>query len=165
MTDASALLLVTNSSMPSVARTVAGMVTRAVGWLNAAWADARNEMVSAALAGDAPTTPTASDAATTASEVPATDPRRPSRLARFRTFMTHSSASGGSPGRESHTHPGMAQPDMTAPRLKKEAPLLRSSVRVNCADRTWPVRVISGIRRNLTEWTGLCGRIGHRAGS
>ena len=35
------------------------MVTRAVGWLNAAWADARNVMLSAAAAGDAvsPVTP------------------------------------------------------------------------------------------------------------
>ena len=48
-----ALLVVTNSSMPSPSRTAAGMVTRAVVWFQVAWVAARKVMTSAAAAGEA----------------------------------------------------------------------------------------------------------------
>ena len=75
-----ALFLVTNSSMPSVSRTAAGMVTRAVVWFHAACAEARKAMVSAAWAGDAVSpVRTASSAATMAPTAAAATLRRPAR--------------------------------------------------------------------------------------
>ena len=51
-TEASALLLVTKRSSPSVSRTALGIVTRWVIWFAAIEAPARNVMLSAAAAGD-----------------------------------------------------------------------------------------------------------------
>jgi hypothetical protein len=56
--------LVTNSSIPSVSRTVAGIVTRALGWLYVASAPARKVMTSAATAGLAARPTAASTVAT-----------------------------------------------------------------------------------------------------
>src|SRR5688500_4654402 len=87
-TDASALLLVTNSRRPSVACTAAGTVTRCVTWFAVACDDARKAMLSAATAGVAANPITANSAATTAVTAMAATPARTESGTRVAPRMT-----------------------------------------------------------------------------